>query len=92
MGLQSSFNKLIGMAAAVSELSSKLSKEKKPTAPKPKGNAHMQKVGKQKIEQKQQFSKLRESLKNDPTFSSLSPAYQELALKEYAKGEKKNGK
>lgn len=90
MGLQSSFNRILGMTAALTRLGSKSSDTKNPTAPKvkTKGNAHMQEVGKQKIEQKQQFSELRELLKNDPTFSSLSPAYQELALKEYAKGEK----
>lgn len=87
MGLQSSFNRILGMTAALTRLGSKSSDTKKPKV-KTKGNAHMQEVGQQKIEQKQQFSKLRDSLKNDPTFNSLSPAYQELALREYAKGEK----
>ena len=83
MSLQSGLNQLLGMTAAISQISQRFPKQKQL-----KGNDHMKDVGKQKVEQKQQFSELRNKLKNDPTFSSLSPAYQELALKEYAKGEK----
>lgn len=49
---------------------------------------HMRQEGQNKLEQKTEFEKFKESLSSDDNFHSLSPAAQQIAYEQYTKGGK----
>lgn len=49
---------------------------------------HMKQEGQNKLDQKTEFEKFRESLSSDDNFHSLSPAAQKIAYEQYTKGGK----
>jgi hypothetical protein len=49
---------------------------------------HMRQEGQNKLDQKTEFEKFRESLSSDDNFHSLSPAAQKIAYEQYTKGGK----
>ena len=49
---------------------------------------HMRQEGQNKLDQKTEFEKFRESLSSDDNFHSLSPAAQKIAYEQYTQGGK----
>lgn len=49
---------------------------------------HMKQEGQNKLDQKTEFEKFKESLSSDDNFHSLSPAAQQIAYEQYTKGGK----